>query len=216
MGVTGVYKVVVIQYDNSYDYELHIKENKYDVFASLKDGILTRSFYNGRTTPWPGKESYNFIFYNAQIDDYMNVKTPANTVVDLTPPGGYHIGGVEFGGTVVNDVVTGAIILKGGMICSVYGKRIKGEPVVNTKIRSGLPGKNSYCTCGTAACTHHGFCDSCNIYDSIHTSVTFKGMKGIPVSQCMIPQYEKLFGKMEQPKLDGHDLGHGPQHFVDK
>lgn len=219
MAITGVYKVAVVQYEDSFDMELHIKEEKHRVFASLKDGILTRSFYNGRTTPWPGREAYNFIFYNAQVDDFVNIKVPGeDRYVTLTPPGGYHIGGVEFGGTVVDGVVTGAIILKGGLVQSVSGHRIEGEPVVNTEFRTdGLPGKNSYCTCPVAACTHHGFCDSCNIYDSIPVSKTFRG-KGIPLSQCLIKQYEKIFGPLDIPPMEKYagEPDHGPSHFAEE
>jgi hypothetical protein len=109
MGVTGVYKVRVVQFQHAYEMELHIKENKYNVVASLKDTVYNRSFFNGRTILWlPDEtESHNFIFYNGQIDEYKNLSPSGD--INLTPPGGYHVGGVELAGTVLDNVVTATI-----------------------------------------------------------------------------------------------------------
>ena len=221
MGITGVYQVVIVQFEDSYNMELHIKENKFDVIASLKSGVLTTSLFNGRTTISPAEtESHNFIFYNAQIDNYVNVTPPGQTdPINLTPPGGYHTGGVIFAGTVLNGELTGTVVLKNGLACSMRSNRIEGEPAVNTRFRTdGLVGVNRYCTCGTGSCTHHGFCDSCQIFESLHSS-TFKG-SGFPVPLCMTAQYEKLFGKIERTPLpptvnNKPRPEHGPHHLVE-
>jgi hypothetical protein len=223
MGVTGVYTISVTIFEHSYNMELHIKENKFDVIASLKDGVQTRSFFNGRTNlnPMEETESHNFIFYNAQLDDYTNLPVPgkAGEYVNLTPPGGYYIGGLEFGGTVFNDVLTGAIIFKNGIIASVYGKRINGEPRVNTKFRTdGLPGVNRYCTCVVGSCTHRGYCDNCQIFNSLGAT-KHKGVK-FRVEDCMLGQAEKILGPLERPIQRGADgkpmPKHGPHHLIEK
>jgi len=219
MGVSGVYEVKIAQFVDLFDMELHIMEDKRQAFASLKDRLMTRSFYNGRTilSP-PEKESHNFIFYNAQIDNYTNLLPSGKTdPVNLTPPGGYHIGGVVFGGTVVNDILTATITLKNGLVCSVSGKRVEGEPIVNTRFRTdGLPGVNRFCPCQTGSCTHHGFCDSCHIFNSLHTPM-FKG-DFLPVEQCMMDQYEKLFGKIDRSLLEENapEIPHGPHHLIEE
>jgi len=222
MGITGVYKVTIVQFEDSYEKELHIKENKLDVVASLKSGVLTTSFYNGSTNLSPAEtESHNFIFYNGQIDTYTNLTVPGkDEKINLSPPGGYHIGGIEFAGTVLNDELTGVIILKNGLSCSMHGHRIEGEPIVNTSFRTdGFAGINRYCPCGTSSCTHHGFCDSCQIFESLHT-IDFPG-SGFPVPLCMVKQYESLFGPIKlgplPPTVDNKPRpAHGPHHLVEK
>jgi hypothetical protein len=223
MSVNGVYKVVEIELaDNDiYEYELHIQENKTGLLASLKGptksrwpekNYFTRTFYNGRTFMTPAeKESHNFIFYNAQVDDY----------VDLVPPGGFHIGGVEFAGTVVGDTVIGTIKFKNGLVYSVHGTKIKGEPEISSELRKdGIVGVNLNCPCNTMACTHHGFCDSCQLFDSSSGFFT----------QCIYPQYEKHFIKKygknppppAKPLLEVQivekqtEVKHGPHHLVEQ
>jgi hypothetical protein len=195
MGITGVYKVTVTQFEELFDMELHIKEDKNNVFAALKDGVLTRSFYNCCSIiPRPDSASCNFNFYNVQIDEYA----------DLRPPGGYHIGGVEFGGTVVNDEVIGTIRLRNGLVSAIYGKRIDGEPSVNTKFRlDGIPEGNRYCPCMTGFCPQHSFCDSCQIFESLHAS-KFKGNR-MPIIKCLKSQFEKLYGPIETVLIDEHE-----------
>lgn len=198
MGFIGVYKVAVVQFADSFEMELHIKKDKDDFVAILQDGVLTRSFNKCReVTPlWPGGEfvaSCNFNFYNAQVDEWAH----------LRPPGGYHVGGVEFGGTVADNVVVGTIRFRNGLVSSVYGERIKGVPVVNTSFRTdGIPEGNRYCPCATGSCPHHSFCDSCQIFESLHAS-QFKG-NYLPVIKCLKDQMEKLYGQIESPLIDKH------------
>lgn len=179
MMIQGVYKVDVVQFESSFPMELHIKQDDKVLFASLKGQNFTRTLYNGRA------EHQSFIFYNAQVDDY----------VKLVPPGGYHIGGVEFGGTVCNDRIIGTIKFKNGLIFSIHGSRIDGEPDVNYEIRKdGIAGRNRDCVCKTRSCTHHGFCDSCHLFDSAHGMVT----------RCISSQYEELFpGRINELNLLG-------------
>jgi len=178
MVVQGVYKVAVVQFDQSVDLELHIKQDNRVLLASLKGQNFTRTFFNG----WA--ENQSFIFFNAQVDEY----------IDLLPPGGYHIGGVELRGTVKDDTIIGTIKFKNGLIFSVYGTRTGAIPEVNPEIRKdGIMGRNLECVCKTRSCTHHGFCDSCQVFDSAHGAPTM----------CIYPQwsaqYEKKYG--EKPKF---------------
>jgi hypothetical protein len=209
MSLSGIYKVIQVMFDdnNVCEFELHIKEDKSGIRASLKgptqNNYFTRTFYNGRTFKTPNeKESHVFIFYNVQLDDYINI----------VPPGGYHIGGVEFAGTVVCDKITGTIKLKNGLILSLHGTRIEGEPVISSEIRNDvIAGINLACPCVTISCSHHGFCDSCHIFDSSHGAYT----------RCMYPQYRKQYlikyGK-EPPNVappEGPPGEHGPHNLVE-
>lgn len=184
MAVHGVYKVTLARFDSTSDMELHIKELDSGLLASLKGQNFNRTFFNGQTIMSPHEtESHNFIFHSAQVDEYIG----------LVPPGGYHVGGVELGGTVSGDTLVGTIKFKNGLIFSVQGHRIKGKPSVNSKIRTdGIIGINRQCVCKNTTCTHHGFCDSCHIFDS----------SGGIVTTCMAAQYEKKYpGRIKEFNL---------------
>ena len=242
MALSGVYKVIVTQFENQYSMELHISLEGSQVYASLKDGVLNRSFYNGSVNgAWNLKDSNSFLFRNAQIDEYVDVKYPDRDPehpVNLTPPGGYHVGGVELAGTVFKDHVTAVIKLYNGLIISMEGDRIPDrEPVVTRVFREDcISGVNRFCTCGTGSCTHHGFCDSCHIFESIHCTPALPGSKEalpegvemppmfgaaaggrLPASQCMNKQQDKLFGPMPAfpvIKPEGF-VEHGPHHLAE-
>ncbi|NTV89096.1 MAG: hypothetical protein HGA22_01830 [Clostridiales bacterium] len=245
MGLGGVYKVMVAQFESYYAMELHIKQEYRGIYASLKDGVLTRTFYDGSVNGgWDEKSANSFYFASGQIDEYVDIPIPGGSPdtadkVNLTPPGGYHAGGVIFAGTVLGDAVTGVIILKNNLVCSVTGRRIEGEPSVIRKIRTDIrAGVNRYCTCGTGSCTHHGFCDSCNMFESIHCTppldengaLQFPDMPAmhpgeghIPAAQCMNEQQDKLFGPVRnqppKPKFnsDGTPFReHGPHHLKEE
>jgi hypothetical protein len=238
MGINGVYKVMVLEFTSYYAMELHIEQDYRSLYATLKDGVLTRTFYNGSVNgAWREEDANSFYFENAQVDDYVDIMAPGREEpVNLTPPGGYHIGGVKMCGTVLNDEIVGTIILKNHLVCSFKGTRIPGaQPQVVKKIRTDArSGKNRFCTCGTGSCTHNGFCDSCHIFESIHCTAPLnadgtpqgpsfpKADNGrLPATLCMNKQQDELFGplpKMPAPKpkvnADGTKFReHGPHHL---
>lgn len=241
MGLTGVYKVMVLEFTNYYAMELHIKQEYRHIQATLKDGVLDRTFWAGSVNgAWREEDANSFLFRHAQIDNYVGMKVPGHEEpVNLTPPGGYHIGGVTMAGTVVGDAIVGTITLAGDMVISFTGRRLPGrEPEVNNNIRADSRfGKNRYCTCGTGSCTHRGYCDSCQIFESIHCTPPLnedgtQKDEGFPMMQmpggrlpatiCMNKQQDELFGpipKMGEPpkpkvNADGTKFReHGPHHL---
>jgi len=172
MGLSGVYQLMVLEFTSYYKMELHIKQEFRRIQATLKDGVLDRTFFNGSVNgAWKEEDANSFLFRNAQIDNYVDMDVEGQECpVNLTPPGGYHIGGVTMAGTVLGDAIVGTITLQGDLVISFTGRRIPGRvPEVNDKIRTDARyGKNRYCTCGTGSCTHRGYCDSCQIFESIH------------------------------------------------
>ena len=239
MGLNGVYQLMVLEFTSYYAMELHIKQEFRHIQATLKDGVLDRTFYNGSVNgAWREEDANSFLFRNAQIDNYVNMEVEGRECpVNLTPPGGYHIGGVTMAGTVLGDAIVGTITLQGDLVISFTGRRIPDrEPEVNDNIRTDARyGKNRYCTCGTGSCTHRGYCDSCQIFESIHCTPPlnedgnqqgpgFPMMPGkrLPATICMNKQQDELFGpmpKMEappKPKVnpDGTKFReHGPHHL---
>ena len=244
MGLSGVYKMMVLEFNNYYAMELHVKQEYRKIQATLKDGVLDRTFYNGSVNgTWDEDTATSFVLRNAQIDNYVDMKVPGHDEpVNLTPPGGFHIGGVTMCATVVEDSIVGTIHLQGDLVISFTGKRIPGrEPEVNDNIRKDARyGKNRYCTCGTGSCTHNGYCDSCNLFESfictqpLNEDGTPKGpafpmgmmmQNGrLPATQCMNKQQDELFGPMQFPKMadapkprlnpDGTKFReHGPHHL---
>jgi hypothetical protein len=185
MAIQGIYKVIITRFEKKSGMELHIKEDKTGIFASLKGQNFISTFFDGKTfIGGPIKESSNFIFYSAQVDELVN----------LTPPGGYHAGGVEFGGTVNDGTLIGTIKFKNGLIFSVQGTKIPGEPEVTGNVRRDvMVGLNRDCVCTTVNCSHRCFCDSCQI---------FNAMSEMP-TECIhsqyARQYEKKYGKPLPP-----------------
>ena len=233
MGLSGVYDVIVTEFENRYAMELHLLLEGGQIFGALKDGVLTRSFFDGSVNgAWNLKDSNSFLFRAAQIDEYVDVKYPDRDPqhpVNLTPPGGYHEGGIRTAGTVFRDRVIATIILANGLVISLEGNRIPDRvPEVNRVRRADrIAGVNRFCTCGTGSCTHHGFCDSCHIFESIHCTPALPGSAEegmgmppmgdrLPASQCMNKQLDALFGPMPPgpaPKKPEGFVEHGPHHL---
>ena len=238
--IQGVYQIQVHHFADIYPYTLHIKQEGAKIFAQIKHKDRVCSFYNGSTIVSPAEdETHQFLFRSAQVEDYVNVLLPTGERVNLSPPGGYHVNGMLFGGTVIGDELNGAIIIKDMMVISMRGQRIFGEPEIQMEIRADyIPGKNPYCTCGTGTCTHRGYCDCCQVFEFMHCA----GMPDMPspapqVPVCMSANVNSLFGitkadlaKMMPPPEDEPDDGrpeksftvngekrpaHGKHHLVD-
>ena len=237
----GVYDVRVHHFADEFQYKLHIVQDGPHIYAQIKHKDRACSFFNGSTITSPAEEeSHQFLFRSAQVEDYVNVLLPNGERVNLSPPGGYHVNGMLFGGTVLGDEITGAMIIKDMMVISLHGTRIDGEPEVHIEPRTDyIPGKNPYCTCGTGTCTHRGYCDCCHVFEFMHCA----GMPDMPsptpaVPVCMSAYVNSLFGITKEdllkmmPPMPEKDSGdgrpeksftvngekrpaHGKHHYID-
>ena len=228
--ITGVYDIAVQHFGDTFHYELHLQEEDRGViFGTIRTKTLSASFFNGTTLKSPAEtESHQFLFRNGQVDDYVDVKLPSGETVNLSPPGGYHVSGITFGGTVAGDKLVATIILQNALVISMVGTRKEGCPRVNRNFRTDTyPGKNLYCTCGTGTCTHRGFCDSCQIFEFMHTEGMPVNLNGVPVVPlCMGAQVNKLYGVTAEearkaapppPVIDGEKRPvHGKHHYTDE
>jgi hypothetical protein len=229
--ITGVYAVEVQHFADLYHYELHLLQEGLTVYGRVKAKGRSCSFFNGTALQSPGEtEAHIFLFRNGEVDDYVDVKLPSGETVNLSPPGGYHVDGIHFGGTVSGDTVVATFTLQDALVISLKGTRIAGEPDIKRTFRTDThPGKNLYCTCGTGTCTHRGFCDSCQIFEFLHAEGMPSMSDTIPtVPLCMTAQTNKLFGvtKEEAKKLfaappalevNGEKRpAHGAHHLVDE
>ena len=62
MGLTGVYKMMVLEFNNYYAMELHVKQEYRKIQATLKDGVLDRTFYNGSVNgTWDEETATSFV-----------------------------------------------------------------------------------------------------------------------------------------------------------
>ncbi len=193
----GVYAVRVHHFADTFYYTLHIVQDGPRIWAQMKYKDRACSFYNGSTIISPAEdEAHQFLFRSGQVEDYVNVLLPNGERVNLSPPGGYHVNGMLFGGTVIGDEITGTLILKDMLVISVHGTRIEGEPKVCIEPRTDyIPGKNPYCTCGTGTCTHRGYCDCCHVFEFMHSSGMPDMQLPTPaVPVCMSAHVNKLFG----------------------
>lgn len=235
--ITGIYDIRVHHFSDTFQYQLHIKEEGPRIFAQIKYKNRACSFFDGSTIMSPAEsEPHQFLFRSAQVEDYVNVLLPSGERVNLSPPGGYHVAGMLFGGTVVGDELTAAIIIKDMLVISIYGTRTTGTPEISISPRTDyIPGKNPYCTCATGTCTHRGYCDCCHVFEFMHCAGMPDMGSSVPdVPVCMSAHVNTLFGitkeqlmkTMLPPEEDGrpeHSFSvngekrpaHGKHHYID-